>query len=154
MKTLRFVPILALAIVTLSAHAGAWGPGAFENDDVLDWVWELESSTGYSALETAFERVTSSRNYIQAPDGSVAVAAAEVVAALRAKPHAQLPEEVAAWVAKNKSEDTDKLADLARTAIARVQDVEKSELAQLWGDSPVAAKEWKAQLEDLAERLK
>lgn len=43
---------------------------------------------------------------------------------------------------------------MARRAIARVQDTDTSELAQLWGDSPEVAEEWKSQLADLAERLK
>lgn len=96
MKISKWLTMFALAVASSSVYGGAWGPGAFENDDALDWTWELESSRGSSVLVSAFERVVSSAGYIEAPDCSAAIAAAEVVAALRAKPHAQLPENVVA----------------------------------------------------------
>jgi hypothetical protein len=64
---------------------GAWGFGSFDNDDAADWIFELEESSGVTALVSAFKAIKPDR-YLEAPECSVALAAAEVVAALRGRP--------------------------------------------------------------------
>ena len=61
---------------------GAWGCGSFENDDAVDWVYEFESS-GVAAVASALEHVSSiaEDEYLEAPEASAAIAAAEIVAA-------------------------------------------------------------------------
>jgi hypothetical protein len=73
---------------------GAWGAGAFDNDDALDWLSELVDSPDF-ALGRAVLDVTA-LEYLEAPEGSAALAAAEVVAAARGHPAALLPDEVTA----------------------------------------------------------
>ena len=59
---------------------GAWGSGPFENDDACDWLDELADS-GVAALREALA-LADAADYLEAPDGSVVVAAAEVVVGL------------------------------------------------------------------------
>ncbi len=53
---------------------GAWGSGPFENDDACDWLDELADS-GVAALRAALA-LADDAEYLEAPDGSVIVAAA------------------------------------------------------------------------------
>lgn len=80
---------------------GAWGFQAFENDDALDWLEELEAG-GVEAVRHGLNAVVD--GYIDAPDGSVAVAAAEITAAAQGNPHGDLPEDVATWVTAHGAE--------------------------------------------------
>ncbi|RYD66813.1 MAG: DUF4259 domain-containing protein, partial [Verrucomicrobiaceae bacterium] len=79
---------------------GSWGVLPFENDDALDWVWELEDAENFAVLELALEDVASAEaeDYIEAPQAEEALAAAEVVAALLGKPLDDLPEPVDAFL--------------------------------------------------------
>ncbi len=63
---------------------GSCGHGPFDNDDAADWASqfsELDGSAGLAAIHEAFSAAARD-GYLEAPDGSVAVAAAEVVAHL------------------------------------------------------------------------
>jgi len=145
--------ILAISFLGQNALAGAWDMGSFDNDDALDWVYELESTSDLSAIITALTAVANNDSYIQAPTGSAAVAAAEVVAALLGNAHPQLPPEVVAWVDGRSLSKDNELVGLAKKAIAAVQHPTKSELAQLWGESGEYLADWKAGLSDLDQRL-
>ncbi len=70
---------------------GAWGYGPFENDDAMDFVGDLETATGTGHLSTILYAISDDRTeYVEAPESSVAIAAAEVVAALLGHPHPAL----------------------------------------------------------------
>src|SRR5215468_1909995 len=68
----------------LGEPMGAWGHGSFENDDAADWVHEFELQ-GASAVVSALEYISRfpEEEYLEAPGASVAIAAAEIVAAAR-----------------------------------------------------------------------
>jgi hypothetical protein len=129
---------------------GAWGAGSFENDDAMDWVVGLAEGSGDAVLRDALTPITTTDDrYLEGPDCSVAVAAAEAVAAARDHPHASLPAEVVAWVDK-KPDVTMDLVILARSAVDRI--VRKSELRDLWDESD-SADAWRAAMTDLRSRL-
>lgn len=66
---------------------GSWGEGAFDNDAATDWSFKLEASPDLSVVEQALAAVNDNgEGIILEETGSVAVAAAEVVARLRGKP--------------------------------------------------------------------
>lgn len=153
MKLNRAAPFFVFLFFNLNAFGGAWDVGPFDNDDAADWVWELEESSDLSVVKAALKAVAKLNSYIEAPTGSTAIAAAEVVAALNGQPHAQLPDEVAAWVETQSLHGDEKLVKLALQAIARVQDLGDSELAQLWSDSEELQDSWVSELSDLKRRL-
>jgi Domain of unknown function (DUF4259) len=131
---------------------GAWDFGPFDNDDALDWVWDLEESVDTSVLAEAFERVTEiGDEYLEAPECSEAIAAAEVVAALRRRPLAKLPDGVKDWVEAHRDLDVQGLVPTALKVLERIRT--KSELKELW-DEGKGSPEWYATLDDLEERLR
>ena len=153
MKSGQFAVSVILFFSSCLALAGGWDVGPFDNDDALDWVWELSESSDLSVVEEALQSAISTSGYLEAPTGSIAVAAAEVVAALKGKPRAQLPDEVTSWVASHQLEVDDHLVKAARQAIVLVKNSESSELAQLWSDSDELLNQWHKDLADLERRL-
>ena len=131
---------------------GAWGVGNFENDDAMDWTYELEEADGARILETALSGAEKGQDYyLESPDGCIALAAAEVVAALNGKPASNLPDVVAAWVEKNKTKPgAAQLMARAATVVERID--AKSELQELWDDSD-SKEEWHALMANLKSRL-
>jgi hypothetical protein len=134
---------------TLEDIMGAWGIGNFDNDDAADWAYELGESRGAQILVAALEQATS-EGYLEAPECSVALAAAEIVAALLGNSSPTLPDEVREWVAANDIEVDQKLLSLARAAVKRVK--EDSELRELFKDS-ASFEQWLALEDDLIKRL-
>ena len=132
---------------------GAWDTGPFENDDALDWAGDLAESDDMSVIESALDAVIEcEEDLIEAPDCCNALAAAEVVAALRGKACASIPKEVAAWV-KGKPKPSDGLIQKARDAVAEIG-TDQSELLELWKDAePEDLQKWLKVIEDLKKRL-
>ncbi len=129
---------------------GAWGAGSFDNDDAMDWVAELVAGSGDAVLREALAPVASTDDrYLEAPDCSIAIAAAEAVAAASGHPNESLPEEVAGWV-ETKPVVAKELIALARTAVERI--VLNSELKDL-SDESDSAEDWRAAMTDLRKRL-
>jgi Domain of unknown function (DUF4259) len=129
---------------------GTWDTGSFENDDAMDWVAELEID-GLGAVDAAFDALFDAlENYLDAGLCANALAAAEVVAALRGRPAADFPVEVEDWLAAHPGAPGDELAAAARRAVDLV--LGDSELAELWSESPEAPA-WRAGVEELRARL-
>jgi hypothetical protein len=135
---------------------GAWGEDPFDNDDAGDWAFAFDSLDGgggvaYIRAALAIAAASAPGEDLEAPDGAIAIAAADVVA--RLIEGAPMPptygSDVAGWVVRTSPTLTDSDAALARAAVARVL-AEGSELAELWDD---AGPEWRAATEGLLTRL-
>ncbi len=129
---------------------GAWGLGSFENDDALDWVYELEGSDDLTLLQGTLSAVTGAAgSYLDAYVCCRALAAAEVVAALNGHPAPGLPEEVTSWMAGRPSPPPD-LTATAREAVRAVR--QGSELLELWEETDELPA-WLVAVQDLDSRL-
>ena len=130
---------------------GAWGAGAFENDDAGDWVWELEDDEDGSVIEAALSAVvdTPGDELVEAGDASNAIAAAEIVATARDSATSTLPTEATEWLKRNAHLVTDDVRDLARRAVTRIGAA--SELRELWEDAGDPA--WAESVSALRARL-
>jgi Domain of unknown function (DUF4259) len=130
---------------------GAWGAGSFDNDDAWDWTCAFLDEPSRRLIEMTLEAVThASGEELEAPESSKAIAAAEVVAALKQAPHAQIPEEILAVLSSGQITIDQNLVDLALTAIASVRT--NSELKDLWEESDPS--EWFAAISELEERIR
>lgn len=127
---------------------GAWGTGAFDNDDAADWVYQLDSD-GIDAVDAALGDAFEADDLAQPLDTN-AIAAAEVVAAALGRPAADLPASVAILVTGLGSRVTPELIDMARTVAVRV--LASSEIGELWDESDDGPA-WRASVEDLIRRL-
>ena len=130
---------------------GAWGAGPFENDDAADWVWDLEESSDDSVIASALGAVSdlSPDEYLEAPDATMGLAAAEVVAAAFGSPAPILPEGVANWIAGSHVVMSPNLLDKARMTVERVST--NSELKELWDEA--GDQQWLAHVFNLQARL-
>lgn len=72
---------------------GAWGSGSFENDDALDWLTDFCDDPDKGLIADALTTVAEmdDSEYLEAPDCCVAIAAAEIVAALKGAPNSTHP---------------------------------------------------------------
>jgi uncharacterized protein DUF4259 len=132
---------------------GTWGTRIFENDDAMDWVQQLQETEGTTLLIESFDVLNDLANddYAELPECYKAIAAAEIVAALRGHPTPELPEEVRAWVITNHRAATKRLVQKALKSIGRVQT--NSELKDLWDETDQLSP-WQTTLADLANRLR
>ena len=129
---------------------GAWGSGTFENDDASDWVYELEQASSWDLVHRTLAVAAEPTGYLEAPDCSAALAAAEVVAAAVSRPAPDLPEEISTWVGTHRAQVPHDLAALSVRAIDRI--TVDSELRELW-DETGEADAWSAAVRALRERL-
>jgi hypothetical protein len=127
---------------------GAWGTGPFDNDDALDWLIELANSPDFTLGRAALSATTV--EYLEAPEASAALAAAEVVAAALGHPAASLPADATIWLGSNRDQVSQLDAALALAAVDRVL-AEESELRELWADVDDDA--WMEGVQDLHRRL-
>jgi len=133
---------------------GAWSHEAFGNDDAGDWIAQLEERKDLGLVESTLDAVLAiGDDYLEAPEASEAIAAAEVVARLRGRPGSAdaAAEAVDAWVERVKLQVPPALTAKARRALDRIL-TEPSELMELWDESEDAAA-WRASVEDLKARL-
>ena len=138
---------------------GTWGMAVFDNDDAMDWLAELEQSTDDTAVRAALETAaaTGADAYLEAPEGQLALAAAEVVAAAAGTRGDPLPEEAETWIGAYGASAAPHTA-LAARAVHRVLASENSEVRELWSEEGGAEADdiavWEEKVEDLRRRLR
>ena len=126
---------------------GAWGSGSFENDDAADWLGQL-GTIGPDDLTNIFSKAADDPAYFEAPDASIVVAAAEVVAALNGCAANEVPAEIVKWTTNRQA--TPELKAVALRALDRVR--KNSELKDLWLEAD-GLNDWTAAIQDLQTRL-
>lgn len=116
---------------------GAWDHTTFGNDDACDWGGDLRSHEDLSFLEETLDRVVEvGGEYLEAPESSEAIAAAEVIARLQGRfgTRDAYTKSVDEWVAAHRMAVPPELAQKARAALDRVL-TRPSELLELWEES-------------------
>lgn len=136
---------------------GAWGTGSFENDDALDWTYDVQSPADVSK---PFERLKRESDvhpqggdmYIEADFACELIAAAECVAMMMGRVVPDFPPELRSVLA-NAPEPDALLFHQARNATLSV--MRNSELAELWEEASESedTNPWLAELTALIERL-
>ena len=132
---------------------GAWGHGSFENDTALDWLADFEGE-GADTVLVALEDVANAdvEEDIDADRACVALAAAEIIAALKTGDEGRLNEEARTALATYRDDiDVAALAPVAARAVARIAEV--SELKEFWEETE-DFDAWSADLDALLDRLR
>lgn len=129
---------------------GTWGIGTFENDGTLDWLWDLEESDDASLLKRALE--PEETEYLDAGDGEIIIASAEIIHAIKHGPRAGLPENALAWIDDHRRLDVSPLVGKAVSMLDRVV-AEHSELRELWEENDENYPQWLADVTALRDRL-
>ena len=131
---------------------GAWGSDSFENDDAADWVSDFCDAPDQALVLNTLSAVvhTEPGEYLEAPDCSVGIAAAEVVATLKKAPNPNLAEPAKSCLSKLNIKADPSLVALALKAIERIKT--NSELKELWDESETPD-EWYQALNGLENRL-
>jgi hypothetical protein len=128
---------------------GAWGTGSFENDDAASWVTGLGAITA-ADLTKILVRAADDPEYLEGPAAYVAVAAGELVAALKGAPGIGAPAAIGEWAGKHPQVLTPELTDLAGRAVDRVR--RNSELKDLWMQAD-GLNDWIVAIRELQGRL-
>lgn len=128
---------------------GTWGSGAFANDAALDWMADLVKAADLARVRGVLSDVLRTTDEPEAETSQQALAAAEVVAALRGFPARDLPDELKDWVDDASVDVSPELVKMAVEAVARVG--ADSELARLWARSDPG--DWSVAVGDLSSRL-
>jgi len=131
---------------------GTWDTGTFDNDDAADWASELANSSDLSVVVSALAPREVEGSYLEAPEGVHILCAAEVVAALKRSPAADLPDEVKRWVEEHGSLDVNPLLEKTIAMIDRVLG-EHSEIHELWSENEELFPVWRDRVLDLRARL-
>ncbi|HSZ64464.1 MAG TPA: DUF4259 domain-containing protein [Terriglobales bacterium] len=125
-----------------------WGTGSFENEEAQNFLAKL-NSLGIEDLSPILARA-SDHDYLDAPEGTVAIVVAEIVATARGNPPHAVPIQISDWIAKIEGSPSSEMSELARRAVEKVRT--SSELKDLWLEAE-GLNEWSAVLRDLEERL-
>jgi len=133
---------------------GAWDHTTFGNDDACDWGGDLRSCEDLSFVEETLDTVIDTgEEYLEAPESSQAIAAAEVVARLQG--HFGIrnayTESVDEWVAAHPQMVRTALAMKVHVALDRIL-TQPSELLELWEESDDFMS-WKDTITELKNRI-
>lgn len=132
---------------------GAWGVGSFDNDDAADFLSDVTEGADLGPVREILATALGADEYLEAPDASQAIAAAEIVAAALGHPSsaAQQEDELMEWIARVKPTADAALGSQAVKALDRIL-APNSELRELWEEADEFA-EWEATIVALRSQL-
>ncbi|WP_309571056.1 DUF4259 domain-containing protein [Deinococcus sp.] len=131
---------------------GTWGTGSFDNDSAADFIKEVVED-GVVALREALEIVLDpDLEYVEVEEGSRAMAAAEIIAALTSGDHRNITDDdLLSWVEEADAKSVTGQREQALDAVDRVLGPD-SELPELWEDSD-DLREWQRDVQRLRSSL-
>lgn len=132
---------------------GAWGTGSFDNDDAADFLSDVTEGADLGPVREILAVALDAEEYLEAPNASQAIAAAEIVMAALGRPTgaAQQEDELMEWIAQIQPAADAALASQAVKALDRIL-APNSELRELWEEADEFA-EWQATIVALRSQL-
>lgn len=134
---------------------GTWGIKPFENDLALDFLTDFEENKSFSFLRRAVEGVIT-EDFLEAAVISEAIAALEIIAAIKGNAIDEFPEmetlSLEDLESKFSSKITNYLMDLCEDAIGIITRADDNEMVELLEEADVL-EEWIEIIDDLNERL-
>jgi len=103
-----------------------WGAGSFENEDAQNFLGRL-GSLGIDDLRPMLARAAD-LDYVDAPESSVVIVVAEIVATARGNPPQAVPSQIAEWVGKIEGAPSSEMSELARRGVERCEPAPSSKI--------------------------
>jgi hypothetical protein len=131
---------------------GFWGPNAFDSDEALEWMGQVEDEEDTGLVDEAIEAVAgaSEKDRLDIETCVAAIVSAELVAAMGGKASPRLPDGMKEWVLSQDEPD----AELVAQAVKAVERISKaSRLADEFGADPEGLEDWRFALGGLVKRL-
>ncbi len=131
---------------------GAWGHGAFQNDDALDFVGDLREAGSWKSAAAEIQRIAddvADGEYIEAPDASILLAAGALAAHQRGRPVAEWTDDVPP---SSFPTCPDRVVAAIAAALPRAVRGPDSELRELWEDTD-DLKDWLKESEAIIAAL-
>lgn len=127
-----------------------WGPGIYENDDAMDWIYDLLDSGGLGRVKRALDVVLQDDvEDLEAADCRIALAAADLVAALDGDVNPNLPAEAEEWLTLvNKS-----VSGLRAKAEEAVHEIKDSSILRTRYKEKGTLDDWEKVINALLRRL-
>ena len=127
-----------------------WGVGIFENDDALDWIYDLADSGSLTRVSTALDVIIRDKDdFPELSDCRIALAATEIIAAMHGDPSLDLPEEAEEWIG-DKILENENLRAKAEESVMII--MKNSELKDKWEHSS-SFESWQLKMQNLQKRL-
>ncbi len=111
---------------------GTWSNGPFDNDDAAELMIELENAPSWDTLRSVFDDVLAAEDYLEAPEGARAVAAAALITVATGK--GDVSAQDIHMILDDLGAVPEDLPELARQALKRVTTGD-SEIRELYLDS-------------------
>jgi hypothetical protein len=134
----------------------AWGFSSFENDNALDWAFELTQSDSPNVIRLTLERALHDNlvryevGFMDTNTVDTAIAAAEIIAALKSNTSEMLPEVIRTWIHQH---DVSFGVDIVQIATqVTIRALQAEELRDIWAD-PTDYAMWRRVVEDVRIRL-
>ena len=154
-KIRYFIAPIALCIALLCntfASAGSWGPGILDNDSALDFLTQVTSTNGAELVRNALDTALTDESPLEDEQASRALAAAELVAAMKGDASNDLPAIYKEWAVRHSIDANSELVISAVDVVDRIgRDSETRELMQEGGVENFQL--WQASLGKLRARL-
>ena len=131
--------------------ADSWGVSSFENDDALDWAFELEEESLLRTLASTAEAANSGKN-LGLSTCAIGLAIADILSAMQSKIYGHLPDDVAVWARANRDILSPESSSQAQRVISSCAKPNQSALASHWVEN--SPSEWKSYIAELNARLK
>ena len=112
---------------------GAWGSGPFDNDDAADLLTELADMDAARRAQRVETALILPNGYLEVDSGSIAIAAAALVAASNGMP-LDGPVEAQELIRSGTIPSDDQIRAHAHAALARVS-TDESEWHELWAEA-------------------
>lgn len=127
-----------------------WGPGIYENDDAMDWIYDLLDSGGLSRVKHALDVVLQDdMDDLETADCRIALVAADLVAALDGDINPNLPSEAEEWLTLvNRS-----VSGLRSKAEEVVKEIRDSSMLRSHFKESGKLEEWNQVINGLLKRL-
>lgn len=127
-----------------------WGPGIYQSDEVMDWIYDLLYYGNLSSIRYALDTINQDQMVItDIPNCQIALAAADLVASLNGDLNQNMPEEAEEWIL-TMDHSAEELQEQAKDVVRLIY---KNSALKDYMQKNNQLDEWTLVINDVLERL-